>query len=232
MTLYILGSPIGNLNDVSYRYLEVLSKLKYLVVEDTNKARKLLQLLQKRYPDQKLDNKELIAYYREVESKRITQILNLLKEGRLVGLLSEAGMPGISDPGNLLVDSVQRYGFSIEPVPGPSALTTALSLSGFSGKYCLFLGFIPKTQKDKRKLFQQIDHHNLAQSLNVVFFESPKRIRESVSICQDLWPKARLFLGNDLTKKNQSLVWSRLDKINLEQIKEKGEYTGVLYLKK
>jgi 16S rRNA (cytidine1402-2'-O)-methyltransferase len=232
MTFYVLGSPLGNLGDVSYRFITIISELDYLVAEDTKKAGQLMQLLAQRYNQPKLLNKKMMAYFREVEGKRIEQVIALLQQGQNVGLLSEAGMPGIADPGNLLVDAVQRYGFPVEVIPGPSALTTALSLCGYSGTYSIFLGFLPKKKSEQLKLWQKAFQLNLNKAYQVVFYESAKRIRETVKIIQSIKPQGKIFLGREMTKQNQQLIWTNLKQLNPDSLVEKGEYTGIVFVNK
>lgn len=231
MIFYILGTPIGNIADISFRFLETITKLEYLIVEDTRKTLSLLKALTEKHPEYDFNNKSLISYYKGNESKKITKIMNLLQEGHSLGLLSDAGMPGISDPGAEIIASIRRANYSIKVIPGPSALTTALSLSGFQAKQTLFVGFLAKKTKDKQKLFKKIINNPLSSSLSLVFFESPKRIRETISLVKENFPLTRLFLGRDLTKQTEQLIWAKTKEINPKDLVEKGEYTGVLFIK-
>ncbi len=226
-TLYLIGTPIGNIKDVSLRMLGVLRQMNYFFVEDSRKARLLLKLL-------KIDSrgKTIIAYDRQAETKKLGQLLSLLDAGWDVGLLTEAGMPGIADPGTYAVKLVRQTRHNIEVIPGVSALSCALSLCGFEADKSLFVGFLPKKSPDKTRLFLKIKQTMFEKQLLVVFFESPVRIKETVGLLKKLFAEAWIFLGRELTKKNQQLIWSKLEQLKLEKFVSRGEYTGVLWLKK
>lgn len=230
MKLYLLGLPIGRLNDVSITLLETLSRLNYLAVEDTRSASQFLRLLAERFPEYRLWPKELIAYYKENERSIATKVIAFLEQGHEVGLMSEAGMPAVADPGSYLVHETQRRGIAIEVIPGPSALTAALSLSGFEAGLTLFTGFLPKKPKLLMDLLNAIPKH-YANSINLVFFESPFRIRQTVRRLLEGVPQAKLFLGRELTKKHQQLIWIETPDFDFNSLPLRGEYTGVLHFK-
>jgi len=231
MKLFVIGTPLGRLDDVSNHFLEMVSQLEVLAVEDTRRAAQLLQLLQSKYPDLSLWPKKLMSYYREKERSASPEVLNILRQGQNVGLLSDAGMPGISDPGAYLVKAVREAGFKIEVVAGPSAPTIALSLCGFESALTVFVGFLPKSTSKLSKMINSLLESGYSKSLNLVFFESPYRITKTVAQLFKTFPQSQLFLGRELTKKFQELIW--LDQSNFGKIvlSSKGEYTGVLNLK-
>lgn len=226
-TLYLIGTPIGNIGDVSLRMLQVLQKVNYFFVEDSRKSKLLFQLL-------KIDSsgKTIISYYRQVETKKLEKLLLLLESGQDVGLMTEAGMPGIADPGVYALKSVKQAGHSVEIIPGPSALTVALSLCGFEVGKSLFIGFLPKKSAEKRKLFLKIKESMFTNQLLLVFFESPLRVRQTTLLIKELFADNWIFWGRELTKKNQELIWSRVKQLDETKLINKGEYTGVLWLKK
>jgi 16S rRNA (cytidine1402-2'-O)-methyltransferase len=227
-SLYILSAPIGCLEDVSIRFLQTVSNLKYLAVEDTRQTAKLLRLLQAKWQKYQLWPKILINLSKEKERTKTFSVIDLLKQNLSVGLLSDAGTPLIADPGAYLVEQVRKAGFLIEAIPGPSALTTALSLSGFESDLSIFMGFLPKKPDKKFTALLAAVNKKLARSVNIVFFESPQRIKKTVTMVFELFPNSQLFLGRELTKKHQELLWLEADKTDLESIKNKGEYTAVL----
>jgi len=230
-TLYLLSSPIGNLEDVSARFLRHLGETEYLLVEDVHKALTLLQGLSKRYSTLDISKKKLIPYRRENEYMKVGEVVGILDEGKNVALLTDAGVPAVSDPGSILVSSLKRSGHTIEIVPGPSALTAALAVCGFDAGVVSFIAFLPKKENDIRRLLEKVLNDALRNQL-LVFFESPKRIRETVAILKKMTPESTLFLGRELTKINEELLWSKLKELDEQTLSEKGEYVGVLSYKK
>ncbi|CAG0909330.1 unnamed protein product, partial [Cyprideis torosa] len=147
-TLYIVATPIGNLEDITLRAIRILKEVDFIAAEDTRHTRKLLAHLQ--------ISTKLIAYYREQERNRSEKLLDLLKEGKNIALVSDAGTPCISDPGALVVSLAHEEGICVSPIPGPSALTTALSCAGLTGEQpILFCGFPPGKKKARQSAPQE-----------------------------------------------------------------------------
>ena len=149
--LYIIPTPIGNLGDISYRAIEILKNSEIILCEDTRISRKLLDKFE--------INSKLLSNHKFNEKKNLTQIINYLKDNKIISLISDAGTPGISDPGAILVRECAEERINIFPLPGPSAVSTAISVSGFSEKY-FFYGFFPTKLKDVKndlKFLSQID---------------------------------------------------------------------------
>jgi len=168
--LYIVATPIGNLEDISARALRILSEVDLILAEDTRVTRKLLSRYQ--------INKPLISYHQHSQLQRIDYILKLLKEGKNLALVSDAGTPGISDPGNLLIERVVQEsveGVKVVPIPGPSALTAVVSLSGFPMDRFLFLGF-PPAKKKRKRFFEEVANSRYP----VIFYESRYRIMKTL----------------------------------------------------
>jgi len=168
--LYIVATPIGNLEDISARALRILSEVDLILAEDTRVTRKLLSRYQ--------INKPLISYHQHSQLQRIDHILKLLKEGKNLALVSDAGTPGISDPGNLLIERVVQEsveGVKVVPIPGPSALTAVVSLSGFPMDRFLFLGF-PPAKKKRKRFFEEVANSRYP----VIFYESRYRIMKTL----------------------------------------------------
>ena len=160
--LYLIPTPIGNLDDITIRAIELLKKSEFILCEDTRVSKKLLD---------KLDIKaKLISNHKFNETKNLTKVINILKNNKLVSMISDAGTPGISDPGAVLINECLKQTIDIIPLPGPSAVTTAVSVSGFSDKY-LFYGFFPEKEKIIKEEFEKLFNLNFS----LVFFISSKK---------------------------------------------------------
>jgi len=190
-TLFIVATPIGNLEDITLRALRVLQEVDSILCEDTRQTKKLLDR-------HGISNKKLIAYNEKQSGKSLDGILELLKDGKNLALVSDAGTPGISDPGSTLVAEVQKeFGTeAVVPIPGASALITALSAAGFPASDFLFLGFLPH-KKGREKLFTEI----AGSFRTVVFYESPHRISKTLlSLQKHLAVTRQVTIGRELTK--------------------------------
>ena len=205
--LYIVATPIGNLEDFSARALRILSEVDLILAEDTRVTRKLLSHYQ--------INKSLISYHQHSQLQRVDYILKLLKEGKNLALVSDAGTPGISDPGNFLIEKIvqeQVEGVKVVPIPGPSALTAAASLSGFSMDRFLFLGFPPAKRKRKR-FFEEV----LKSKYPVILYESSHRILKTMQELKELssfqkeLSSLRIVVYQELTKMFETTYRGRLD---------------------
>ena len=165
--LYVVATPIGNLMDISFNAIDVLKNSDIILCEDTRVSKKLLD---------KFDIKtKLISYHKFNEVKNLSKIVNLLKENKIISLISDAGTPSISDPGAILINECLRQNIDIVPLPGPSAVTTAVSVSGFVEKY-LFYGFFPEKEKIIKEELEKLSKLNLC----LVFFVSPKKINKII----------------------------------------------------
>jgi len=188
-TLFVVATPIGNLEDITLRALRILGEVDLIAAEDTRHTRKLLTHFDIHTP--------LISYYKEKEASRAQEIVARLLSGAQVALVSDAGTPGISDPGGILVQSAQAHGISVVPVPGVSALATLLSVAGLTEPSHLFLGFLPAKGTERRKLLRGLknDVHPL------VFYESPHRILASMADLREVLGGARsVTIARELTK--------------------------------
>ena len=195
--LYIVATPIGNLEDITLRAIRVLKEVDLILCEDTRVTRKLLDRYEIKTPT--------MSYHSQSKLSKAEKILNLLKEGKNLALVSDAGTPTISDPGVLLVSQIkEKFGgnISIIPIPGPSALITALSASGVSASEFLFLGFLPH-KKGRETLFKEI----AGSKRTVVFYESPHRILKTlVSLKKHLNPDRKVVIGRELTKIFEEII--------------------------
>lgn len=225
-TLYIIASPIGNLEDITLRALKILKEVDLIACEDTRVSRKLLS----RYSI----NKPLVSYHEYSRLKKIDYILRKIKEGKSLALVSDSGTPCISDPGSKLIRRVwEEYGkeAKIIPIPGPSALAAAASVSGFDVNRFLFLGFLPR-KKNRKKLLEEIAE----SKRTVVFYESPHRILKTLTELKDLLVEERkIVLCCELTKKFERIYRGNTSQILKELEEEKrirGEFVVLVERKK
>jgi 16S rRNA (cytidine1402-2'-O)-methyltransferase len=187
--LYIVGTPIGNLGDISLRALEALREADAILAEDTRHTRKLLTHYEIRKP--------LVSYHKFNEAARVDEIMARIRDGQALALVTDSGMPSVSDPGARLVSACREAGIALTAIPGPSAVTTALALSGFREDGFLFAGFLPHKGRARRRRLSQA----AASGLPVVLFESPYRLMRLMDdIEEELGPRP-VFIGRELTKK-------------------------------
>ena len=199
-TLYIVATPIGNLEDITLRAIRVLKEVDVILCEDTRQTIKLLVR-------NGITNKQLSTYNERQSSVALKKIFGWFEEGKNIALVSDAGTPGISDPGSYLVAQVREHfsepagEISIVPIPGPSAAIAALSASGFPASDFLFLGFLPH-KKGRETLFKEI----AASKRTVVFYESPHRILKTLeSLKEHLPPERQMCVARELTKVHEEL---------------------------
>lgn len=215
--LYIVATPIGNLEDITFRALDVLRQVEVIVCEDTRQTQKLLT----RYEVKK----KLISLHQHSSEKKIESLINnYLAQGLDLAYVSDAGTPGISDPGNKFVAQVAKAGFKIEPIPGPCALITALSVSGFLTDKFLFLGFMPHKGRDK--IFNLIK----AAKFTVVFYDSCHRILKTLEQLKSyLDEKRQIMVARELTKKFETIYRGNVSQV-LKQVEKmpKGEFVIVV----
>ncbi|MCK5069500.1 MAG: 16S rRNA (cytidine(1402)-2'-O)-methyltransferase [Desulfocapsa sp.] len=191
--LYVAATPIGNLEDITLRCLRVLGEVDIIAAEDTRHTRKLLTHFKISTP--------LISYYREKEVERSGQLIKRLLAGESIALVSDAGTPGISDPGAVLVARAHEAGIIVVPLPGASALTTTLSVAGITNPHFLFLGFAPSKKSQRRTLLTSL----IALPYPIVFYESPRRIEGFLADILKIMGNRQLFSGRELTKAYEEL---------------------------
>jgi len=220
--LYIVATPIGNLEDISLRALEILKSVDIIFCEDTRVTRKLLDHYQIK--------KNTDSYHHHSDNKKINQIIDLLKQGKNIAYVSDAGTPGISDPIGKLVEAIVAEFPNenlVESIPGASALTLALSLSGFNADNFLFLGFLPH-KKGKETLLKEI----IESKRTVAFFESTHRIIKSLEKLNNLgFQKDRkVVICRELTKKFETIYRGNLEKVinDLKNDVTKGEFVVIV----
>jgi len=194
--LHLVATPIGNLKDITLRALETLYSVNAILCEDTRKTASLLRHFQK--PGQIMP--ELISFYEENELSRIPEVINRLKVGQDLALVTNAGTPTVSDPGFKLVRECWRERLKVIPVPGPSSLITALSVSGLPTDKFLFLGFLPNKSAQRVKLFNEVNESLRHVSSTVIFFESPFRLPKSLLDLKSVFDDIEIVVARELTK--------------------------------
>jgi len=192
--LYVIGTPIGNLGDITYRAVETLKKVDYIAAEDTRHTLQLLNHFEIKKP--------LISCRAQNEKFAGEKIVKLLEEGHDVAFASDAGTPGVSDPGAVLVDIVREVGFNVVPIPGPAAFATLVSVAGSGGKTLIFEGFLSPKPGKRRSRIKEL----LATGNAVVIYESPFRITKLLSDIADIEGNRRIVVGRELTKLHEEIT--------------------------
>ncbi len=214
-SLYLVSTPIGNLNDISLRAIEILKRSDYILCEDTRISKNLLEKYQIK--------SNLIANHKFNEKRNVVKIIKLINQGSLISLISDAGTPGISDPGSILVNECIKNNINIIPIPGASAVISAVSISGFSEKF-FFYGFFP----EKDKILKE-DLENLSRlNSSIVFFISPKKINKNIPLIKKNFIGRKILICREMTKFYEEYKRSKVE--DLEPLKSnlKGELTIVI----
>ena len=216
--LYLVSTPIGNLRDITFRAIDTLKNSDFILCEDTRISKVLLN---------KYDiDAKLIAYHKFNEKKNLPKVLDLLKKGFIVSLISDAGTPCISDPGIILINECIERNIEIFPIPGPSSVTSAVSISGFSNQF-FFYGFFP----EKKNLIE--DLKKLAElNISIVFFVSSKKIRKIITYLKDYFTDRKILICKEMTKYYEEYINTEITELNLEKLELKGELTIVISEKK
>ena len=217
--LYIIPTPIGNLGDITYRAIEILKKSDFILCEDTRISRKLMEKFGVK--------SKLLSNHKFNEKKNLSQIINHLRNDKIVSLISDAGTPGISDPGAILIRQCVEERIDIYPLPGPSAVSTAVSISGYSEKY-FFYGFFPSKLKEIRN-----DLKSLSQlDASIVFFISPKKINKIISFLKENFSEREILICREMTKFYEEYLRYKVDDLKTFDENLKGELTIVISEKK
>lgn len=213
--LYIVGTPIGNLNDITLRAIDTLKQVDYIGCEDKRNSIKLLNHFN-------IDNKKLIAYHNFNEESCANKLIHLIKDGFDVAIISDAGMPTISDPGYVIIEKAKKENIFFDIIPGVSALTTAISLSGLGPEFT-FLGFGKQTKS------QSINQLKKLNSGTYIFFIAPHKLEFLLNTINEVFPNNhKIFLAKELTKVHQTFYFGDSLEIKNQIQSFKGEYTLVL----
>ena len=213
--LYIVSTPIGNLDDITLRSLEVLKKSDIILCEDTRRSLKLLNHYNIK--------KKLISYHKFNEQKELKKIIEYLNEGKILSLISDAGTPTLSDPGLLLVKACVEKNIEVFPVPGPSSITAAVSVSGFDDKF-LFYGFLPKTENDLVKTINSLKNIDFS----LVFFVPGVKINFYLKFFKTYFFGRNIFIGREMSKIHETFYREKISLITPFKTSLKGELTIVI----
>jgi len=212
--LYIVSTPIGNLEDITIRALEVLKKSDIILCEDTRQSIKLLNHYNIK--------KKLVPYHKFNEKKQISTIIKYFNDGKILSLISDAGTPLLSDPGRLLVNECLINNIRVIPIPGVSSITAAMSVSGFNDQF-LFYGFLPKTINELEKVLDTLSNNNFTQ----VFFIPSKKINFYLENFKKYFSGRKIIIAKEITKIHEEFYREDIDKINVNS-SLKGELTVII----
>ena len=213
--LYIVSTPIGNLDDITLRALNVLKNSDIILCEDTRRSIKLL----KHYKIKK----KLVSYHKFNEKKQLRPIIKHINEGKILSLISDAGTPLLSDPGRLLVKECLKNDIFVTPVPGVSSITSALSVSGFKDQF-LFYGFLPKTENELLNVLSKLSQNKFTQ----VFFIPSKKINFYISMFKKFYIGREILIAKEITKIHETFIREKVEKLSLFKSPIKGELTIVI----
>ena len=213
--LYIVSTPIGNLRDITLRALDILSQSEYILCEDTRVSKKLLDKYQIK--------SNLISNHKFNERKNVNKIIDILNSKKIVSLISDAGTPCISDPGKIIINECVNNKINIYPIPGPSAVTSAVSISGFDEKY-FFYGFFPQKKKDITK-----DLNNLSKiNCSIVFFVPPKKINKIIEEIRNFFSGRKILICREISKFYEEYTRTNVEDLAPYSKIPKGELTVII----
>ena len=213
--LYIVSTPIGNLDDITLRAIEVLKNSDIILCEDTRRSIKLLSHYKIK--------KKLISYHKFNERKQLTSIIKYSKEGKILSLVSDAGTPLLSDPGRILVNECVKNGIQVTPIPGVSSITASLSVSGFKDQF-LFYGFLPKTQNELEKTLMSLSQNIYTQ----VFFIPSKKLNFYIDNFKKFFSGRKILIAKEISKIHESFIREDIDNLKTLKNPVKGELTVVI----
>ncbi len=210
--LYLIATPIGNLNDITYRAVETLKEVDIIAAEDTRHSLKLLNYLE--------ISKPMISYHRHNEDTKTAELIRILKDGKNIGLITDAGTPGISDPGEEVVKEAIKEQIDIIPIPGACALINALIASGLGTKEFAFYGFLPLDKKIREEKFDDIQKQNKT----IIFYEAPHRLIKTLQEIEQRLGNIEVVIAKELTKIHETFIRGTIEEV-LETLDDvKGEY--------
>lgn len=210
--IYLIATPIGNLEDITYRAVKILKEVNIIAAEDTRHSLKLLNHLE--------ISKPMISYHRHNEDTKTEVLLNLLKEGKNIGLITDAGTPGISDPGEEIVKEAIKNNIEVIPIPGACALINALITSGLNTKEFSFYGFLPLDKKLRKEKMDNIKKQNKT----IIFYEAPHRLEKTLKELKEIFGNINIVVAKELTKIHETFYRGTIEEV-LEKMGEiKGEF--------
>jgi len=230
-TLYIVATPIGNLEDITIRAIKTLFSVDYIACEDTRKTGQLINNLEFKIQNSELEVKDLdinkkpklLSYYDEIEFKRVPEIINLIEQGKSVALVSNSGTPLISDPGYKLVSECIKRGIQITSIPGPTSFVTALTSSGLPTNNFFFFGYLPPKKSQRKKILHELlsclpagkagSRTSKQFQPTIIFFESPHRIKESLADLKEVFGDIEIVVARELTKIYEEILRGKISEI-------------------
>lgn len=210
--LYLVATPIGNLDDITLRAIKTLEEVDLIAAEDTRHTLKLLNHLKIKKP--------LISYYKQTEKNKSNILIDKLIEGKNIALVSDAGTPGISDPGEEIVRKSIENNIKVIPIPGACALINGLICSGLDSKEFTFIGFLPVNQTEKKNKLEEIKNENKT----LIFYEAPHKLKGTLQKMLEILGNRKIVLARELTKIHEEYIRGNLDEILQNQEEPKGEY--------
>ena len=213
--LYCVATPIGNMGDITFRAIETLKQSDLILCEDTRVSKKILQKFE--------INKKIISNHKFNENKNLEKVLELLKNRKVISLISDAGTPAVSDPGRILIKECVKNGIDIFPIPGASAVSTAISISGFSDNF-YFCGFLPEKQNQVKKLFKDLSLLNGS----IVFFISPNKLNKKINEIKEYFLNRDILICREITKYHEEYIRTPIEELSNLNFSRKGEITVVI----
>lgn len=216
--LYLCATPIGNLEDMTYRAVRILDEVDLIAAEDTRNSVKLLNHFEIKTP--------MTSYHHNNRYDKADYLIGILNEGKNIALISDAGMPGISDPGEELVKKCIENGITVTPIPGATAGLSALICSGFSTREFCFEGFLPAEKKDAKKLLEALKN----ETRTMIFYEAPHRLLKTLGMFQEFFGDREIAVCKELTKKHETFLYMTLNEAVsfYENNEPKGEFVLIL----
>ncbi len=213
--LYCVATPIGNMGDISFRAIKILQESDLILCEDTRVTKKILQKFE--------INKKLISNHKFNEKKNIEKVLEILKNKKIVSLVSDAGTPAVSDPGRILVKECIKNGINIFPLPGASAVSAAISISGFSDNF-YFCGFLPEKQSQIKKLFKNLS----SLESSIVFFISPNKLDKRIDDLKEFFLNRDIVICREISKYHEEYIRTSIKELSNVNFSRKGEITVII----
>ena len=214
-SLYIVSTPIGNLDDITLRAINVLKNSDFILCEDTRRSVKLLNHLNIK--------KKLLSFHKFNERKKILMVIEYIKQGKILSLVSDAGTPSISDPGRTLINECIKEKIEITPIPGASSVISAMSVSGFNDQF-IFYGFLPKKEKNLERVLKSLSEINYSQ----VFFAPSNKLNLYIQNFKKYYSGRKLLVAKEITKLHEAFFRDSIDNFKLFKTSVKGEFTIVI----